>query len=369
MPSLTICPNYFYAKTPTNRLYPGMLELLGNIPVLTQTCSRDNNTDQTFFGNQNINDVMTNTALPLDQFLIGCEWKGNLFNCSTHFEIVLTPTGYCYAFHHRFLDPTTDNFETFQSSIKLSVMIDIRQSEAVFGMTSKGAGVSLFVHKRKSDIPDISQNAIALGPGFEHNIALEKYVTKRLLPPYSTVECESDPSYTQSACMSLCKQEDMYGQCSCWDDVLRNSNCPFCAQTTCANFQFTRYYNGKCGCQPECEEIGYKFQASSFTYPADLYEEQALQFVSHYQNISDVRKNVMSVNIYFDRMVTQVSTEKAAISGWQVISDLGGSLGLCLGASLLTVVEFMEFFFLMFVACVKKCKAGKSANDKVTPLD
>ena len=73
------------------------------------------------------------------------------------------------------------------------------------------------------------------------------------------------------------------------------------------------------------------------------------------------------LNVYYNRMVTTVSKETAAITGWQVISDLGGSLGLCLGASLCTVVEFLEFFSMLFVACVQKCTVRKRV-EKVLPF-
>ena len=347
-----------------------MVNMLGNSSALMQTCIEGNESDS-FFGNENVNELLVNTALPVDQFFVDCKWINNPLDCSSYFQIVTTTSGYCYELRHHDDPSNANNFKVLQSgsSFGLTLMIDIRQSEAVFGVTSRGAGASLLTHKRGSGIPDFTRNAIALGPGFEHNIALEKYVTKRLLPPYSSVECEADSSYTQSACAELCKMKDLLGSCSCWDDRLLNDNCSFCAQYTCANYQLDRYFNGKCGCKPECNKIGYKSEVSSFNYPAKLYEQQVLQLVPHYHNISDVRDNVMYVNIYFDNTVTEVSTEKAAVSGWQVISDLGGSLGLFLGASLITVAEILEFFFLEMIAFIKKHRARKIARlDKVIPI-
>ena len=41
--------------------------------------------------------------------------------------------------------------------------------------------------------------------------------------------------------------------------------------------------------------------------------------------------------------VTEV-TQSPTLTWWQVLSDLGGALGLCLGASEVSAFEFTEFF-------------------------
>ena len=58
--------------------------------------------------------------------------------------------------------------------------------------------------------------------------------------------------------------------------------------------------------------------------------------------------------------VTQIPT----LTWWQVLSDLGGALGLCLGASVVTAFEFGEFFCDVIVSWVKKIRkpAGVEEN-------
>ena len=64
--------------------------------------------------------------------------------------------------------------------------------------------------------------------------------------------------------------------------------------------------------------------------------------------------------------VTEV-TQNPALTWWQVLSDLGGALGLCLGASVVTAFEFAEFFCVVVVGWVKKirkARVGESADAK-----
>ena len=50
------------------------------------------------------------------------------------------------------------------------------------------------------------------------------------------------------------------------------------------------------------------------------------------------------------------------------VGDMGGQMGLCLGASLLTLLELFEFVVLQIVNSFKKCFRMSSSKTKVIDL-
>ena len=49
-------------------------------------------------------------------------------------------------------------------------------------------------------------------------------------------------------------------------------------------------------------------------------------------------------------------------------ANIGGTLGLCIGASLLTICEFIEFGLLSCLRGVKRCTNSRNSATKIQPL-
>jgi acid-sensing ion channel 2 len=72
------------------------------------------------------------------------------------------------------------------------------------------------------------------------------------------------------------------------------------------------------------------------------------------------------IDIFFDELLKTVIRQEPAYPGVSFFGEVGGQMGLCLGASLLTVAEFMEFFTIACVHCCKKRRAsGRVHNIEV----
>ena len=59
-------------------------------------------------------------------------------------------------------------------------------------------------------------------------------------------------------------------------------------------------------------------------------------------NITYDKQRIVSVSIYFDDLVVQTIQEQPAKTPEQLIADLGGFMGLCVGTSLLGLFEVFE---------------------------
>lgn len=56
-----------------------------------------------------------------------------------------------------------------------------------------------------------------------------------------------------------------------------------------------------------------------------------------------IKKNVVVLNLFFSTMIVEEVTESPAYTWLALMSDVGGAFGLILGATFLTLVEFIDF--------------------------
>ena len=112
-----------------------------------------------------------------------------------------------------------------------------------------------------------------------------------------------------------------------------------------------------CSCPPTCEEIMYKAQMSSSALSKFYAEAKAHRLPPGYSTATDVLENLLIIDILFTSM--QVSEVREIVTyGWgNFLGDVGGVLGLFLGASMFTIIEMLEFVILgAWRACFGKPK-------------
>ncbi|KAK6047062.1 hypothetical protein COOONC_15434 [Cooperia oncophora] len=63
------------------------------------------------------------------------------------------------------------------------------------------------------------------------------------------------------------------------------------------------------------------------------------------------RKNTLLVEIYYERMNFQVLTESPAYTLVNMVSDAGGQVGLFLGMSIISVIEYLALILLLLCYC------------------
>ena len=132
----------------------------------------------------------------------------------------------------------------------------------------------------------------------------------------------------------------------------------------------TNYYE-KCfqECPVECASIYYKIFQSSSSFPSYSYSKFLLSKTSFrskfpYENISlqQVRDSVLSLNVYFDSNNFERVEELPEYDFPLLLGNLGGQLGLFIGASFLTFVELIEIIFqIITIYCENNIKK-KSLN-------
>ncbi len=161
-------------------------------------------------------------------------------------------------------------------------------------------------------------------------------------------------------CQKLCLQKYFVDRCNCQDytnhifDDKPKNKCDLEDQNKCAKELYFEFIGDSkllndCDCPMKCEYSGFAFTSSWAQYPTAKYYKYLLNMTlikEKYANWSyeDVAKSVARVQVGFEEMKHTYVTEEIKTHPLDVFASVGGHLGLFLGASLLSLVEFVEIF-------------------------
>ncbi|CAC5414913.1 SCNN1B [Mytilus coruscus] len=264
------------------------------------------------------------------------------------------------------------------------MIINLETYEAVH--LSEGYGLILVLHgENQLVVPE--NDGIVLSGGSETHVKMKLTKINRQGYPYS--DCantlENGKTYSYQECLQECFAS-MYRQfCYCvlstvgykFDDedsfygYCRNSPQGKTCHITlkCATdmkneiLQDTDRY---CGCPASCSEKIYTTSISSRRWPNDrtraILESEACEEKDYCPlldpdfNITkhQIETNFLKVMLYFEDLNHQLVEETPIYDATRLLSDVGGSVGLCLGVSILCIVELIEVVLELFEAGVKK---------------
>ena len=109
------------------------------------------------------------------------------------------------------------------------------------------------------------------------------------------------------------------------------------------------YQHDACDCPVACSRTQYTTGISYSEFPAkyaasDLAENISAQ-LNTTVNVSVFQENFLGINIYFETLSLEEQVTDNAYDIIALLSDIGGQLGLFLGASVISVFEFVTWIF------------------------
>jgi len=130
-------------------------------------------------------------------------------------------------------------------------------------------------------------------------------------------------------------------------------------------------------CPVECETMAFTVSTSFSDYPNRLYADQTLsknsiiasKFVNapHKLTYEELKRSVLSLNVYYEHMSYTYINQKPKTKLFDLISNVGGLFGICLGASFLSFVEILECCLeLLYILAIKSEKLKRAFRTNKT---
>ncbi|XP_045885467.1 acid-sensing ion channel 1B isoform X1 [Micropterus dolomieu] len=326
-----------------------------------------------------LDEFYNRTRHRMEEMLLECNFKG--IECGAeNFREIFTRYGKCYTFN------SGQDGRPLMVTMKggmgngLELMLDIQQDEylPVWGETDETsfeAGIKVQIHTQ-DEPPFIDQLGFGVAPGFQTFVSCQEQRLTYLPPPWG--DCKATPmdsdffsTYSITACRIDCETRYLVENCNC-RMVHMPGDAPYCTPEQykeCADpaldFLVERD-NDYCVCETPCNMTRYGKEMSFVKIPSKASAKYlAKKFNKTEQYIAD---NILVLDIYFEALNYETIEQKKAYELAGLLGDIGGQMGLFIGASILTILELFDYLYEVLkyklCRCVKKKHKGRNNNDR-----
>ncbi|EPB75678.1 Amiloride-sensitive sodium channel [Ancylostoma ceylanicum] len=298
-----------------------------------------------------------------------CSFGGRQFDCCKYIQPQMTNMGNCHSLDMRGARDWMQKQTVAGVNAGLQIILDAHMEEQFDGTGDDAEpiftnafenGFRYYVHAPDT-IPYLVSEGISVSPGTRvySAISTNTYV---LLPPENWGNCSDawPPSYSTTLpyssvnCNSLCNARFFYDRCGC-SPFTYNIDVSFPMCTPYQSFQCidqhvrtqvngSEYFN-----TPQCQEC--KVECNSLAYHAynsygHGFSHGALKWLNRKNpewSKAHMRSNFLTLNVFFRDMAHTEYRQIQATSLTEILSDIGGNMGMFLGMSLITVTELSLF--------------------------
>ncbi|XP_076685836.1 sodium channel protein Nach [Andrena cerasifolii] len=380
----------------SNKLFSSLMKLIRPDKIEIDNATASSALDTLGY---TVEKLMFELMHPCSLLLARCAWLGQIYDCDKIFKTVKSNEGFCCGFNYHFefsndydnensglmnLTATAENFQVYNPSeslpgvgkilhvpgtgrdIGLSVALNI-DAENYKSSVRQFVGATVLVHD-PIDYPDVGAQSSTVVPG--HVMAMTLAGTKikssgdiRSVPLRKRMclfdgEAPGERVYSYQTCISECIQQTTYGPCECLPffypnehpDVrtcyLTDVDCILAHRRNLSQVQVSHIND--CNCLPQCNDKSYEVTAESIRIDDIEYNSEITRGLN--------TKNTSFLYVYF-RDGTYLEYRKQTILGWDsLLASFGGIFGLCLGGSVISMVEFLYYAVTDVVFRKKKQK-------------
>ncbi|KAL9964428.1 hypothetical protein ACROYT_G028070 [Oculina patagonica] len=317
--------------------------------------------DLSKFDRLNVSKFHFDTGHQIKDTLGDCTWNGE--HCSyRNFTAVLTSMGLCHTFNSGKDGQPILKVQQAGTDSGLHLILDVQQYD--YGATGFRAGLKILIHHQETP-PIVSQLGFAVGPGTSTYAAIHEQRVINLPAPYESNCLDKNETnipgyskYTTLACMLTCQTKYVVRKCGCRDvgmpDVGNASVCSPLESIDCVHKEkgnFQKLKGRKCDCPVPCDIVSFKPVLSYAAFPNDQYVVRLNELNTDGNNVSAntlkgiqeyISQNMLELTVYFPELNYHLIEQKPAYDSESLLGEIGGQVGLCVGASLLTVLEFCD---------------------------
>ncbi|XP_077005866.1 acid-sensing ion channel 3 isoform X2 [Tamandua tetradactyla] len=310
----------------------------------------------------------------LEDMLLDCRYRGQ--PCGpANFTLIFTRMGRCYTFNSG-----TDGAELLTTprggtGNGLEIMLDVQQDEYLPVWSDKEdtpfeVGIRAQIHSQEEP-PIIDQLGFGAAPGYQTFVSCQQQQLSFLPPPWgdcSSVSLDPDfelepsglldhpssspgPSspYSLVGCRLACEARYVTRKCGC-RMIHMPGGAPVCSPQQykdCANPALDAMLRkDACACPSPCTSTRYAKELSMVRIPS----RASARYLARKYNRSEayITENVLVLDIFFEALDYETVEQKAAYEVSELLGDIGGQMGLFIGASLLTILEIFDYLCEVF---------------------
>lgn len=329
---------------------------------------------------QSIGFDKTKLGNSLDNMIITCKFNGIDCNLGNDFEPYFDVNyGNCFRFNSG-KNMTGHNVPfkyVYQSGMILGLELELFIGSAIDNdrIFSVENGIELIINNET--INSYLHEGIKLPTGYSTQILLSSNIVRKKPKPYSkctedliSIDSYNSESYKKTigglnisyyfvSCIYICLQKHIGQKCGCQSsymnltfyDSMRLCAVLFnqikdqtykdmeCIMSVAFEFSQSLELKNQCDCPLECEFNFYSYTTSFADYPTYQYSKYLMnstliQKRLSYRGLIDyriLRESIAKVVIFYDNLRQTIITENAKTSLSDLISNIGGTLGLFLG--------------------------------------
>uniref|UniRef100_A0A8C3R4K4 Acid-sensing ion channel 2 n=1 Tax=Cyanoderma ruficeps TaxID=181631 RepID=A0A8C3R4K4_9PASS len=266
----------------------------------------------------------------LEDMLLSCKYRGEL--CGPHnFSAVFTKYGKCYMFN------SGEEGRPLLTTVKggtgngLEIMLDIQQDEylPIWGETEETtfeAGVKVQIHSQ-SEPPFVQELGFGVAPGFQTFVATQeqRVSPKFLFHPRIPPGLPGRGSFSMTGDAPFCTPEQ-YKECA--EPALS---------------LLAEKDSNYCICRTPCNLTRYNKELSMVKIPS----KTSAKYLEKKFNKSEkyISENILVLDIFFEALNYETIEQKKAYEVAALLGDIGGQMGLFIGASILTILELFDYLY------------------------
>eukprot|EP00112_Aurelia_sp_Birch-Aquarium-sp1_P014072 Seg3010.2 transcript_id=Seg3010.2/GoldUCD/mRNA.D3Y31 product="Acid-sensing ion channel 4-B" protein_id=Seg3010.2/GoldUCD/D3Y31 len=232
-------------------------------------------------------------------------------------------------------------------------------------LIDKRQGMFVTIHDPKQGYP--GDEGILLSPGYHTHIKIKKKIIRRIQSPYpSHCRREDEPRKesifpgrnTLETCFESCFHVDLYEKCQTTFTEMRAfmpaEKYPGLANYSDPNFWkclkkvMSELNHAKCDCRYPCEQEVYETKTNRNPWPQAFQASSLLPIIRASSrrakpnySVDEIRATMIKLSISYENNAETIQEEKELYTLSSIVSDLGGQMGLFLGASLLSLAEIL----------------------------
>ena len=358
-----------------------------------------------------------------EDFIVQCVFDGDVCGVSSFQKFQHVSFGNCFSFNSvvgaqgmasDISEPKVTSKVGSENGLALSLFLE---NDEYLGVIGHKTGARIALHN-SNEFPPLLTKGMQINVGSATTISIRQQTVSRETDPFSDcaegwpnfLELNSNYQkfrYTLEFCEYLCKQKTLAELCGCTDTFDWNfsdipeiqgrakKNCDVWnnEEYNCLSSVYEDFSQGRrsCDCPTPCADKYFRATVSSALWPSASYTAHFISLMKEsnsskvkkfintalqdsYNNEKakailqeQIEKNFARVEINFETMVYHKIKESPKYNLSSLFGTIGGNLGLWLGWSLLSILEFLQWIGMtigLFVMDRKKITQVADAGRK-----